>query len=148
MGIAPVHGVEEVLQPLVEGGAGFVVGCFDVRMGLVFNRPGCGGELALELLQALLVVAAHLTDGEQVAALGIEQEEQAVEERERAAEEWFEQAVALPGGQRIQTCWQLAGMLCIENEAAREMWENLKTDPVFKALAYSHLIEVVPAGEI
>src|SRR5437763_1636136 len=87
-----------------------------------WKQAGCGGELALELLQALLVVAVHLTDGEQVATLGIEQEEQAVEEGERAAEEWFEQAIALPGG---QPCWQLAGTLCIENEAAREMWENL-----------------------
>ena len=95
-----------------------------------------------------MVVAAHLTDGEQVAALGIEQEEQAVEEGERAAEEWFEQAIALSGGQRAQACWQLAGTLCIENEAAREMWENLKTDPVFKALANGHVVKGIPAGQI
>lgn len=65
------------------------------------------------------MVATHFTYGQQVAAFGIEQEEQAVEERQRGTEEWLEQAVAFAGIQAIQVGRKLSSTLGIDDEAAR-----------------------------
>ncbi len=127
--------MEEFLQTVVDGGAEFVVGGIELCGGLVFNGPGFGGNFEFELFEALFVVAAHFADGKQVAALGVEQEEQTVEEGKGAVEEWFEQAAALVIRQGVQSRWELVGAAGVEDEATREVGENLKKDALFEAFA-------------
>ncbi len=99
--------MEEFLQAVIEGRAEVVIGGANTLRSLVLDFSGLRGDFAFELFQAFFVVAALLADGEQVAALGIEQEEQAIEEGEGAVEVGFEQAIALLCGQVFQASRKL-----------------------------------------
>src|SRR5256886_715898 len=133
--IALVHGIKKLLQPIIEGGAEIGVSSLQFAGRLILNCAGFFSDLPFEPFQALFVVATHFTHGQQVAALGIEQEEQAVEERQRGAEEWLEQGVALGGFQAIQVGRKLASTPGIDDESTREVGENLKEDAVFESLS-------------
>ena len=133
--IALVHGIKELLQPIIEGGAEIIVSQLQLSGRLIFNRAGFFSDLPFESFQALFVVATHFTYGQQVAALGIEQEEQAVEECQRGTEEWLEQVVALGGVQAIQVGRKLSSTPGIDDEAACQVRKNLKEDALFESLS-------------
>src|SRR5207248_8748020 len=114
-------GGEEFLQAVVEDCAVFAVGGAQLRGSLVLYRASLVRDLVFELFQALFVVAARFTHGQQVAALGIEQEEQAVQEGERPAEVWFEQVMTLVVGEVLQICWQQPLMAGKAREALCEV---------------------------
>src|SRR5713101_8171993 len=130
-GITLVHGSKKLLQPIIEGGAEVSVSDLQLTGCLIFNRSGFFSDLPFESFQALFVVATHFTYGQQVAALSIEQEEQAVEERQRGTEEWLEQVVAFLGVQALQFGRKLSNTPGIDDKAACEVRENLKEDAVF-----------------
>ncbi len=133
--ITLVHGIKKLLQPIIEGGAEVSVSNLQLTGRLIFNRSGFFSDLPFESFQALFVVATHFTHGQQVAALGIEQEEQAVEERQCGTEEWLEQVVAFAGVQVIQVGRKLSSTAGIDDEAACEVGENIKEDAVFESLS-------------
>src|SRR5207253_6288216 len=126
--ISLVHGIKKLLQPVIEGGA--EIGVRDLEFGgrLILNCACFFSDLPFEPFQALFVVATHFTHGQQVAALGIEQEEQAVEEGERGAEEGLEQGVALSSVQALQVGRELSSTPGIDDEATGEVGENLKEE--------------------
>src|SRR5258708_33561046 len=133
--ITLVHGIKKLLQPIIESGAEISVSDLQLTRCLIFNGSGFLGDLNFESFQALFVVATHFTHGQQVAALGIEQEEQAVEERQRGTEEWLEQVVAFASVQAIQVGRKLSSTAGIDDEAACEVGENIKEDAVFQSLS-------------
>src|SRR5947209_2708826 len=123
--IALVHGIKKLLQPIIEGGAEIGVSSLQFAGRLILNRACFFSDLPFESFQALFVVATHFTHGQQVAALSIEQEEQAVEECESGAEEGLEQRVALSGVQALQVGRKLSSTPGIDDEATGEVGENL-----------------------
>src|SRR5438270_2784475 len=112
-----------------------MVGRADLAWSLLFNCTGFLSYLSFELLQAPGVVAMDFADREQIAALGVEQEEQAIEEGQRAAKIGLEQAVALLSLHALQIRINQSGAPGMENEAPREMGENLLEDALFQALS-------------
>src|SRR5712692_9990079 len=112
-----------------------MVGGTDLAWSLLFNRAGLFGDLLFELLQAPGKVAMDFAHGEQVAALGVEQEEQAVEKGEGAAEIGFEQAVALLSLHTFQIGIDQSGASSMQNEASREVGENLLEYALFQSLS-------------
>ena len=103
-GIALIDGGEEMLQAVVDGSVGGGIGMQVVGDAIIeFARVVCNA--LFEPFKAVCVVATLLTHGQQVAALGIEQEKQTIQKGECARKERFEQAVALLGWQCIEIGW-------------------------------------------
>src|SRR5258708_8388988 len=133
--ITLVHSIKKLLQPIIEDGAEISVS--DLQLGgcLIFNGSGFLGHLPFESFQAPFLVATHFTYGQQVTALGIEQEEQTVEERQRGTEEWLEQVDALAGVQAIQVGRNFSSSAGIDDDTACQVGENIKEDAVFQSLS-------------
>ena len=118
-----VDGGEEGLQPGVEGGVTVAIGGADLPRGQLADGAGFCGDLLFQPAQAVLAVAARLDDGQQLQALGVEDEHQPVEEGERAGEGLLQEGVVQRGGGL-----PAAGVF---DEATGEVGENLHEDALF-----------------
>ncbi len=79
------------MQAIIEGGAAIAVGLTDVVGRLIYDVANFVGDLLFETGETMGIIAVHFADGQEVAALGVEQEEQTIEEGEGTGEIGFEQ---------------------------------------------------------
>ena len=84
--VALVHRLEQLAEPVVERRVLRGVGLFQPLGHVALGDAGLVGDLLLDLLEAGRVVR-RFPDRQQVPALGVEQEEQPVEQRQRGLED-------------------------------------------------------------
>ncbi len=121
------------MQTIVEGGAAVAVGLTDVVGGCIYDVADFVGDLLFETCETAGIIAVHFADGQEVAALGVEQEEQTIEEGEGTGEIGFEQVVAFGCRHVFDIGGELVGCAGMGDETFGEMRENLIEDALFEA---------------
>src|SRR5438128_12315147 len=111
-----------------------MVGSTDLARSLFYNRSGLPGDLSFKFLQALRRVAMHLAYWQQVAALSVEHEEQAIEKDKRAVKIGFEQATALLTLHFLQAGINQPAAAGMHTETARNARKNVRQDELVHAV--------------
>ena len=124
---------EPVVERRLLRGVGFVEPLGHVALG----DPGLVGDLVLDLLEAGCLVRSF-TDRQQVPALGVEQEEQPVQQRQGRLEDVGQ---FLLGRLLVQA----EALLAVHEEALRQMREDREEDAILEPVAQA--LGVFPAAE-
>ena len=90
--VALLHNPRQLEQPIVHVGRGWGrrIGLGQLTLGFIADRPGRFRPSVLRVVRLFSRYPPGLADRQQVTRLGVEQEEQAIEQRERAAKHLVE----------------------------------------------------------